>query len=151
MSFSDDRFHKRIYGLHEQAARIRLICPDFKYSVRRGELVGTASMQPTPNCNTYVFSLRYRVGKHPKVTIVKPRLSCRPDQSEIPHTYDADEPCVFRPDADWSNEYFIATTVIPWLATWLFYYEVWHATGEWLGGGEHPEVQEATAHQPIEE
>jgi len=21
---------------------------------------------------------------------------------------------------------------------WLYYYEVWHLTDEWLGGGEHP-------------
>ncbi len=32
----------------------------------------------------------------------------------------------------------IATTVIPWLLEWLVYYEAWQATGEWLGGGEHP-------------
>jgi hypothetical protein len=29
----------------------------------------------------------------------------------------------------------IATTIIPWLSLWLYYYEVWHATGEWMGGG----------------
>jgi hypothetical protein len=29
----------------------------------------------------------------------------------------------------------IATTIIPWLALWLYYYEVWLATGHWEGGG----------------
>ena len=29
-------------------------------------------------------------------------------------------------------------TIVPWASLWLYYYEVWHATGEWLGGGEHP-------------
>ncbi|EKK00114.1 hypothetical protein RBSH_04450 [Rhodopirellula baltica SH28] len=37
---------------------------------------------------------------------------------------------------------------------WLMYYEFWHATGEWLGGGEHPEVptdSNETDHQSDEE
>ena len=33
----------------------------------------------------------------------------------------------------------IANTIIPWTVEWLYYYELWQATGEWLGGGEHPE------------
>jgi hypothetical protein len=33
---------------------------------------------------------------------------------------------------------FLADTVVPWTSEWLFFYEVWHATGLWLGGGTHP-------------
>jgi hypothetical protein len=29
----------------------------------------------------------------------------------------------------------VADTTVPWTALWLYHYEVWHATGEWLGGG----------------
>ena len=32
----------------------------------------------------------------------------------------------------------ISETIMPWLALWLFHYEAWHATGEWLGGGQEP-------------
>jgi hypothetical protein len=32
----------------------------------------------------------------------------------------------------------IADTIVPWLILWLFYYEIWHVTGEWKGGGVHP-------------
>jgi len=142
MSFTEDKFHTRVYGLPEQAARIQLICSDFKYTIRRGELVGKGSMQPAPYCRTYVFQLSYRIGKPPKITMINPQLRCRDDQDNIPHTYGPDEPCVFRPGVDWSQKDLIATTIIPWLAAWLFYYELWHATGEWFGGGEHPEVGE---------
>lgn len=34
----------------------------------------------------------------------------------------------------------IANTIIPWTIEWLYYYELWLATGEWLGGGDHPEI-----------
>jgi hypothetical protein len=36
----------------------------------------------------------------------------------------------------------IAETILPLASIWLFYYEMWQATGEWLGGGEHPGMQE---------
>ena len=32
----------------------------------------------------------------------------------------------------------IADTILPWTSLWLYFYELWHATGQWLGGGEHP-------------
>ena len=31
----------------------------------------------------------------------------------------------------------ISNTIIPWTIEWLYFYELWLATGEWLGGGEH--------------
>lgn len=145
MNSSDSKFHKRIFSVHEQGAGVRQVCPNFNYSVTKGELIGHGSMHPSPLCNRYRFTLSYRVGENPKVTIMGPRLRCRADQSDIPHTYGPDEPCLFRPGVDWSESVSIGTTVIPWLATWLFYYEIWHATGEWHGGGVHPEVAASTA------
>ena len=32
---------------------------------------------------------------------------------------------------DWSD------TLIPWTSLWLYYYEIWIETGEWVGGGKH--------------
>ena len=29
----------------------------------------------------------------------------------------------------------IATSIVSWLVLWLYYYEIWRVTGEWLGGG----------------
>jgi hypothetical protein len=33
----------------------------------------------------------------------------------------------------------IANTIVPWSVLWLFYFEDWLCTGEWSGGGVHPE------------
>jgi hypothetical protein len=138
MSSSDDKFNKRVHGLHEQAANIRLICPNFTYHVARGVLVGKGTIRPAPHCNTYVFEITYRMGEQPTLKIIDPPLCCRADEPKIPHTYGPDEPCVYRPGIDWSEKDLIGSTIIPWLATWLFYYEIWQAVGVWLGGGEHP-------------
>lgn len=32
----------------------------------------------------------------------------------------------------------LAKTILPWTAEWLLHYEVWLVTGEWVGGGVHP-------------
>src|SRR5438034_3968094 len=41
---------------------------------------------------------------------------------------------VAREDADRGNHRPVA-------CLWLYYYEVWHTTGEWLGGGLHPSAR----------
>lgn len=32
----------------------------------------------------------------------------------------------------------IAECIVPWAVEWLYFYELWLATGEWCGGGKHP-------------
>jgi hypothetical protein len=34
----------------------------------------------------------------------------------------------------------IAHTIIPWSVLWFYFFEGWLATGEWEGGGEHPNL-----------
>ena len=87
--------------------------------------------------------LSYRLDAAPRVTITAPKLMRRPEEpdSPIPHTYDfntpgRERPCLYYPrGAEWSPDKPLATTVMPWLLTWLVDYEVWYATGVWLGGG----------------
>ena len=145
------KFHKRIFGVHEQAAHMLLICPDFSYRINRGVLNGRANIVPSAGCERYNFELTYRVGDFPKITIIDPVLRRRPEGEKVPHTYGDDEPCLFRPGVDWQGGDIIAFTIIPWLAAWLFYYEMWHATGKWFGGGDHPVVEATREVGPHEE
>lgn len=80
----------------------------------------------------------------PEVRVLEPRLapSARAPGQDIPHVYaDPDAPddlvlCLFDPRADgWSRRQTIASTIVPWTASWLRFYEIWRATGEWHGGG----------------
>jgi hypothetical protein len=46
------------------------------------------------------------------------------------------EPCLFFPSREsWRSDVKLADIIIPWLSTWLEFYEMWRATGEWYGGG----------------
>ena len=65
------------------------------------------------------------------------------DDPVIPHVYPGPRPCPYLPGSgEWSLDQFVADTIVPWTSLWLYHYEVWHATGEWLGGGVHPKTRQ---------
>ena len=85
---------------------------------------------------------RYDYAWFPEVTVLDPPLCARADDplDPIPHVYNdptSDQPilCLFDPrDDGWSREQAIADTILVWTASWLRFYEAWHATGVWTGG-----------------
>lgn len=114
-----------------------------------------------PICQTYRISIqycsrRYFEGWHltnPYVGVIvldppigpDPRGTGEPPQ----HVYRLNRPpafprlCVYDPvDDRWRPDEYIVDRIIPWTIKWLFFHEEWVATGEWKGGGGHPEVWE---------
>jgi len=106
-------------------------------------LTVTGTVQPTPITFIYQIRLVYPELGSPKVYIDHPALQRRSDACDapIPHTYcfdtpGSERPCLYYPDGrEWNPAKSIATTIMPWLLAWLVDYEVWHATGLWIGGG----------------
>lgn len=122
--------------------------PGFDVTLRDELLVVRGTVIPSPITQAYRVRIEYREGKTPDVFVEEPQLSRRPREPDkpIPHTYDSgtpgkERPCCFYPAVDWDGTRHIATTVIPWLMSWLFDYEIWYATGEWHGGGVHPSTK----------
>ena len=99
-------------------------------------LVCRGPVRPTPMNDVYEARIEYATGAVPVTFIDSPALQRRDPEERIPHTYQGDRPCLFR--RDFKPDSKIATTVVPWLMYWLFFYESWFVTGEWQGGGEHP-------------
>lgn len=93
--------------------------------------------------NRHGDPFRYAYAPFPEVTILDPPLLRRADDpgDPIPHVYidpDREHPvlCLFDPRAKgWGRHEAIADTILPWTASWLRFYEAWHATGVWTGGG----------------
>lgn len=126
-------------SLGQQAGSILATCPDFQCGFYRHVLVAHGPLQPLPLCEVYLVRLIYAFGSRPRPIVLSPRLRRRGDE-KIPHTYGPDEPCVYDPNEhQWHPGLPLATTIIPWLSLWLFHYENWRATGDWQGGGRHPE------------
>jgi hypothetical protein len=98
-------------------------------------------IQPTPSSNVYTLLLVYKERGIPYIYILNPNLQEESNGLTIPHLYDQKRLrlCLYYPNYNEfeSNDY-IAEQIIPWIKLWLFHYEVWLYTKEWLGGGIHP-------------
>ena len=104
-------------------------------SWRCGEARWIGSIRPTDASIEYRVNISYRLGRRPNIFVIAPTL-CRQNDEKIPHLHKDGDLCLHLP-GEWSPDMLIADTIVPWTALWLYYYEVWHATGEWLGGGVH--------------
>jgi hypothetical protein len=102
------------------------------------------AVTPSPLSRTYQARLVYIEGQPPYLFIDEPDLVLIADGKSLPHVY-SQKPvrlCLYLPGADeflpWMR---LDTTVVPWTALWLYYFEEWLATGEWHGEGTHPSEQ----------
>jgi hypothetical protein len=128
---------RRVLGPREQAAYLRQACPWLDVRVAGGCLVARGNFGSVPWTRPYQGRIVYEIGRRPRTFIDDPALKRRNDGLPIPHVYAADQPCTFHP-SNWSPDQPIALTVVPWLMTWLVFYEGWRVTGDWDGGGLHP-------------
>lgn len=88
----------------------------------------------------------------PIVRVIRPSLVLNPMATEepiLPHVYfdknvlQLSPLCLFDPRAgEWDHGMLIAKTTVPWAARWLACYEIWEATGRWVGGGCHENQEE---------
>lgn len=111
-----------------QQACIRERFPQFSYSHTKNAWTGT--MRPTSQSAKYLVEISYRPYSVPNVFVLKPRL--HPD---APHVYKANGSlCLYYPeDKSWSSRKLLGNTIFLWTAEWLYYYELWLATGRWFG------------------
>jgi hypothetical protein len=127
-------------GLHEQAAFLRLWWPTFSTSVKGRMLTSEGEVRPTEMSQTYWLYVSYGGGETPEVRVVHPKLEPRAEGGLIPHMYGQEGLCLYLPGSgQWTPAKPIAVTILPWSSLWLYFYEVWRATGEWMGGGVEPD------------
>ncbi len=74
----------------------------------------------------------------PDISIVHPILD-----DKVHHTFQNKKSlCLFHPeDYKWNEGISISKEMIPWAFMWIYFYEVWLETGEWLGP-EHPKSKQ---------
>jgi hypothetical protein len=114
-------------------------------SIRRDKIRWQFDCTPTPMARTYRIDVKYEVGKYPDVFVIDPHLPTLAKGQKLPHVY-SEEPtelCLWLPSTqEWYPSLRLDQTVIPWTYLWLDYFEDWLLTGDWKGGGEHPEGPE---------
>lgn len=133
------KFARPRLTIPQQRVRMQALYPDFTSTWQRGLVRWVGDLQPTDASERYRVAVAYRLETTPNVHVLAPKLNDRGDGNPIPHRYPEGNLCLFLTNAgEWSPNDYIAETTLPWTSLWLYYYEVWHATGEWLGGGVHP-------------
>jgi len=118
---------------------MQVLHPGFRCRIKRRPngtiLLCRGELQPTALSERYHVRIEYRTGRRPQVWVESPKLLRRREDERIPHTFSDDRPCLFK--HDFRSDMWLGRTVVPWLQLWLFFYEAWRVTGEWMGGGAH--------------
>jgi hypothetical protein len=129
-----------------QAGAIRSYFPPGTLHTTENKLVWTGDITPSPNSRTYSIKVTYSYKDGVKIYVVNPKpLPLAIGESRLQHVYSHEEQrlCLYYPNGEeWNSSKYLANTIFPWISEWLFYYELWVVTGECLGGGKHPEVEE---------
>jgi hypothetical protein len=102
--------------------------PQFQYSSPQSAWIG--KLKPSERSIEYSIKVSYRPHGIPQVFVLAPRL--HPD---APHIYkDTGALCLYYPeDNSWNSQKLLGNTIFLWTAEWLYYYELWLASGQWFG------------------
>ena len=127
-----------VIHIFNQMKSIKTHFPQFEATIKKDKLIVSGEIQPSPLHSLYKFNLVYKYGSSPNIYILEPKLRDRDDGEKIPHVYSGNKPCLYYPkNNEFSHEEMLSETIIPWLSLWLYFYEIWLITGEWLGEGIH--------------
>jgi hypothetical protein len=121
---------RRPLTLQLQIARMRQLFPQFVYRVGNNP-AWYGTLRPHDDSPEYRVKLEYRPGKSPKVWVLSPEI-----HDKAPHRYRDRSLCLYYPrHEEWHPGMFLAETIVPWAAEWLFFYEVWleDPEGRWFG------------------
>lgn len=112
-------------------------------TLEKGHLVWEFLANPSPLSREYRLRILYKQGRTPSVYVDDPDLTELAQGENIPHVYQQKPTrlCLYLPGTgQWSAGKWIFQTIVPWTLLWLYYFEDWLATGEWKGGGKHPDL-----------
>ena len=121
----------RSLTIAQQALGLRSVFPDTEPVIARGRLSWTGRLQPCELSRIYTVQITYTTKRYPATRILDPQLEAT-QTGFLPHTY-SDKTLCLHDAGQWADHMLIVDTIVPWTAEWLLHYEVWLATGEWLG------------------
>jgi hypothetical protein len=124
----------------QQLRKLRTSSIDGDGRCTKDTLIWVFKARPSPLGREYKLRVEYKLTGVPNVTVISHDLSELANNRRLPHTYPEKKLCLFMPKyGEWNYRSYIAETIIPWAILWLFYFEHWLITGDWQGGGEHPQ------------
>ena len=117
-----------------QVNAMRAKYPQFKAKHdKNGDIIFTGELQVKPELPVYTVKIIYRGDRNPRIYILNPV-----PVEGAPHIYpDTESLCLYHPkNFRWHGSKLIADDIMGWTAGWIYFYEYWLQTGDWIG----PEV-----------
>lgn len=108
--------------------------PQFKASFDKDRnIVFNGFLHVKPELPIYQIRIIYRYNMPPLVLIISPTLV-----EKAPHIYsNTNSLCLYhKNNFKWSSSKLIANEIMGWTAGWIYFYEFWLQSGDWVG----PEV-----------
>jgi len=130
------KIKRRDLTVSDQCKDMRQKYPDFMPRRSDAGMVWMGPIRPAPLSQSYVMEIVYRRHDYPQVWVRQPSLRVRPEDYKVVHIFREGCLCLHA-ENEWTPAMPISTTIVPWAAEWLLYYELWLATGRWYGGGEY--------------
>jgi hypothetical protein len=116
--------------------------PLSEYRLKNDKLFWKGTLQPTALSTPFEVVITCKQYASPEIWVYVGEVQ---DIESIPHKYETDKTnnrvriCLCLP-SEYETEWGFLTAIIPWTIEWLYFYEIWLATGEWRGGGCHPKT-----------
>ncbi|MBX3165091.1 MAG: hypothetical protein KF900_11485 [Bacteroidetes bacterium] len=106
-----------------------------KCEFKKGILYCYGKYQPTKECQTYTYRIKYNGMNSPTVTVLNPKIEYNDDIHMFPKDNSL---CLYhKTDLIWNSSYHLYSTIVPWTHEWFVFYEMYKLYGVWL----HPEVK----------
>lgn len=120
-----------------------LALPESRVRLTHQRLTMDVELAPGAFGRVYTCRFVFERATDPIVVVMAPDLKAVAAGEKIPHVYpwngSGTRLCLWWPKGrEWSAQFKVAETLIPWTAEWLYYFELWLLTMTWEGGGEHP-------------
>lgn len=150
MAAPRSRAPRAIPLIHQRLALARRY-PESKVFLTRHELVWSGRLNPTEYSKTYEVVISHNLHLAPLVYVARPRLEAVTGK-RLPHVFALNTLCLHTLSRSWIASRLVADTLVPWASEWLFFYELWLATGgEWFGEGVHPAAGLRDSRKPSRE
>lgn len=123
--------------------RVNRDFPHFQTQLRGLQLICTGRTNPSDESQQYKIQIAYAYDGAPQCRILEPQIAVDPQI----HMYKNGTLCLYDwREQSWNPVYHLSETVIPWIAEWLVYYELFQMTGRWLGkAASHDEPKQEPA------
>lgn len=118
----------------QQALSLHAYFPDAVTQVRAGRLTWRGRLQPTAASRSYLVGVDYVGNDFPVVRVLDPPLELDAE-GFLPHLFAQGTLCLHERH-EWHPDMRIVDTTMAWASEWLYFYEIWLATGLWFGDGD---------------